>query len=206
MSLALIRTTPAVELNPEQQLAVEHGIGDPARSRAAARRRRRGLGQDRDAGASGGGAHPRRRRSEADHARHLLAPRGGGAWPARRAASRPASRARGCRRGDAGLCGHVSRHRRPAPARICAPARSRSAVHHPRPRGFGRPHELGAARSRARRRRHEAALSRPRRPASPSIRASSTRAANSRPFSANGFPGSRRTRRRCARCLPPMSR
>ena len=29
MSLALIRTTPAVELNPEQELAVEHGIGDP---------------------------------------------------------------------------------------------------------------------------------------------------------------------------------
>ena len=29
MSLALIRTTPAVELNPEQQRAVEHGIGDP---------------------------------------------------------------------------------------------------------------------------------------------------------------------------------
>ena len=29
MSLALIRTTSAVELNPEQELAVEHGIGDP---------------------------------------------------------------------------------------------------------------------------------------------------------------------------------
>ena len=29
MSLALIRTTPAVELNPEQMIAVEHGIGDP---------------------------------------------------------------------------------------------------------------------------------------------------------------------------------
>ena len=29
MSLALIRTTPAVDLNPEQRLAVEHGIGDP---------------------------------------------------------------------------------------------------------------------------------------------------------------------------------
>ena len=29
MSLALIRTSPAVELNPEQELAVEHGIGDP---------------------------------------------------------------------------------------------------------------------------------------------------------------------------------
>ena len=28
MSLALIRTTSAVELNPEQELAVEHGIGD----------------------------------------------------------------------------------------------------------------------------------------------------------------------------------
>ena len=118
-----------------------------ARSRAAARRRRRGLGQDGDAGASGGGAYPRRRRSEAHHARHLLPPRGGGAGPAGRAAARPASRARGGRRGDAGLCRHVPRHRRPAPARICAPARPRSAVHHPRPRGFGRPHELGAARS-----------------------------------------------------------
>src|ERR1700730_3174089 len=29
MSLALIRSSPAVDLNPEQQLAVEHGIGDP---------------------------------------------------------------------------------------------------------------------------------------------------------------------------------
>ena len=29
MSLALIRSSPAVELNPEQRLAVEHGIGDP---------------------------------------------------------------------------------------------------------------------------------------------------------------------------------
>jgi DNA helicase-2/ATP-dependent DNA helicase PcrA len=29
MSLALIRPSPAVDLNPEQRLAVEHGIGDP---------------------------------------------------------------------------------------------------------------------------------------------------------------------------------
>ena len=29
MSLALIRTTSAVELNPEQSSAVEHGIGNP---------------------------------------------------------------------------------------------------------------------------------------------------------------------------------
>ncbi len=29
MSLALIRSSLAVDLNPEQQLAVEHGIGDP---------------------------------------------------------------------------------------------------------------------------------------------------------------------------------
>jgi DNA helicase-2/ATP-dependent DNA helicase PcrA len=29
MSLALIRSSPAVELNPEQQIAVDHGIGDP---------------------------------------------------------------------------------------------------------------------------------------------------------------------------------
>jgi len=28
MSLALIRTTPAADLNPEQRLAVEHGIAD----------------------------------------------------------------------------------------------------------------------------------------------------------------------------------
>src|ERR1700743_1679992 len=33
MSLALIRSSPAVELNPEQQLAVDHGIGDPQGSR-----------------------------------------------------------------------------------------------------------------------------------------------------------------------------
>ena len=30
MSLALIRSAPAVELNPAQMLAVEHGIGDAA--------------------------------------------------------------------------------------------------------------------------------------------------------------------------------
>jgi DNA helicase II / ATP-dependent DNA helicase PcrA len=29
MPLALIRTAPVVDLNPPQQLAVEHGIGDP---------------------------------------------------------------------------------------------------------------------------------------------------------------------------------
>jgi DNA helicase II / ATP-dependent DNA helicase PcrA len=29
MSLALIRSSPTVDLNPEQQLAVEHGLGDP---------------------------------------------------------------------------------------------------------------------------------------------------------------------------------
>src|SRR5208282_3167543 len=29
MSLALIRSSPAVELNPEQMIAVEHGISDP---------------------------------------------------------------------------------------------------------------------------------------------------------------------------------
>ncbi|MGA7195732.1 UvrD-helicase domain-containing protein, partial [Roseiarcus sp.] len=30
MSLALIRSAPAAELNPEQMLAVEHGIGEAA--------------------------------------------------------------------------------------------------------------------------------------------------------------------------------
>ena len=29
MSLALIRSSPAVDLNPEQQLAVEYGVGEP---------------------------------------------------------------------------------------------------------------------------------------------------------------------------------
>jgi DNA helicase II / ATP-dependent DNA helicase PcrA len=29
MSLALIRSSPVLDLNPEQQLAVEHGLGDP---------------------------------------------------------------------------------------------------------------------------------------------------------------------------------
>ena len=29
MSLALIRSSPAVDLNPEQQLAVEYGLGEP---------------------------------------------------------------------------------------------------------------------------------------------------------------------------------
>ena len=125
-------------------------------ARAAARGRGRRVGQDGDACASGRGAHPRRRRSEAHHARDLLAPRGGRAWPARRAAARPASCARGGRRGGAGLRGDVPRHRRKAPARICDAARPRSAVHHPRPRGFGGPDELGAARSGPR--RNEGAL------------------------------------------------
>ena len=49
MSLALIRANPAVELNPELLIAVEHGIGDPdgpdrcSSSRAQAQARRRCL-------------------------------------------------------------------------------------------------------------------------------------------------------------------
>ncbi len=117
----------------------------------AARRRRRGLRQDGDAGAPGGGADPRRRRSETDHARDLLAPRRGGARPARRAAARAAAFAGSRSRRDAGLVWHLPRHRRQAPARICAPPRARPAVHHPRPRGLGGPDELGAARGRPQR-------------------------------------------------------
>ena len=33
MSLALIRSSPAIDLNPEQQLAIKHGLGDPKGSR-----------------------------------------------------------------------------------------------------------------------------------------------------------------------------
>ena len=115
------------------------------------------------------------------------------------------ARARGGRRRDAGLRRHVSFDRRAAVARICAAARARSAIHHPRPRGLGRPDgtlratsaglsqtkerfptkgtcvcDLFARRQRARRRS-------PRR-------------------SGGTFPGRRRTRRRCAACSRPMSR
>ena len=157
MSLALIRSAPAVELNSAQMLAVEHGIGDAGRSRAVARHRRRRLRQDGDARASGCGADPRRRRSEAHHAGDVLAPRRSRARPARRAAARPPSRARSRGRSDARLFGHVPCDRRAAPARIRAAPRARSAVHHPRPRGFRGPHELGAARGRPH--RDEGALS-----------------------------------------------
>ena len=58
MSLALIRSSPAVELNPEQQLAVEYGIGEPKGSGPLLVIAGAGSGKTSDAGASGGGAHP----------------------------------------------------------------------------------------------------------------------------------------------------
>ena len=113
MSLALIRPPAAVDLNPEQQLAVEHGIGAADGPSAAARHRGRGLRQDGDARPSGGGADPRRRRSEAHHAGDLLAPRRGRAHPPGRAAARPPPRARS--RGGGGA--------RPTPAHSTPSAR-----------------------------------------------------------------------------------
>ena len=151
MSLALIRPAPADRPQPRAAARGRARDRRGGRARAAARHRRRGLRQDGDARPSGGGAHPRRRRSEAHHARDLFAPRRGRARPAGRAAARapPCAGSRGRRR--ARLFRHVPRHRRAALARIRAAPRPRSAIHHPRPRGFGRPHELGAARGGAQR-------------------------------------------------------
>ena len=136
---------PAVELNPEQQLAVEHGIGDAERSWAAARRRRRGSGKTamlahRVAALILAGADPKRIMLATFSRRAAAELR-----PAGRAAACPAPCARGRRRGDAGLCGTFHAIGARLLREYAAAARPRSAVHHPRPRGFGRPHELGAA-------------------------------------------------------------
>ena len=144
MSLALIRSSPAVDLNPEQQLAVEHGIGDPQGSGpllviAGAGSGKTAMLAHRVAALILAGADPKRimlatfsRRAAAELGRRverLLARR---LAPEAAAAATPA------------YAGTFHGHRRAALARIRDAARPRSAIHHPRSRGFGRSHELGA--------------------------------------------------------------
>ena len=108
------------------------------------------------------------------------------------------------RRGDAGLCRHVPFDRRAAAARICVAARARSAIHHPRSRGFGDLMNWA---------RHAAGLSRPARPVPDQgdlpldLFARRQFAAPTRGDARRGiFPGRRRTRKRCASCSRAMSR
>ena len=99
MSLALIRANPAVELNPDQLIAVEHGdrrsawAWGPMLVVAGAGSGKTAMLAHRVAALILAG------RSEAHHALNLLAPRRGPAWPARRTPARPPSRA-GDRRGQ----------------------------------------------------------------------------------------------------------
>ena len=145
-----------------------------------------GRRQDRHARPSRRPSDPRRRRPQADHAGDLLAPRRRRTEPARAApaGAPPHPRRRGRR--DARLRRHFPFDRRAAVARLRAAARPRSAIHHSRPRGFGRPHELCAPRARpvgdAR------SAFRPRERALRSIRASSTAAPRSAETLGRHFP------------------
>ena len=157
MSLALICSAPAVELNPEQMLAVEHGIGEaagpgPLLVIAGAGSGKTAMLAHRVAALILAGADPKRimlatfsRRAAAELGRRVE----------RLLARASCARSRGG--GFARLFGHVSCDRRAAPARICPAPWPRPAIHHPRPRGFGGPDELGAARGRPH--RDEGALS-----------------------------------------------
>ena len=134
-------------LNDEQRGAVMHGEGGVAR--AAADHRRRRVRQDQHARPPRRASDRQRRRSAPHPVDDLFAPRGGGDGAARRAHRRRGARPR--RRGHprrALLGRHLSRHRRQAAARLCAGDRARSGLHHPRPRGFGRPHEPRPPRAR----------------------------------------------------------
>ena len=108
------------------------------RGAAAGHRRRRGR-QDGDARPSPRPSRAFRRRPQAHHVGDFLAPRRGRAQPPRPAHPRPPPRPRGRRGGDAELQRHLPFDRRAAAARIRAAHRPRSRLHHPRPRGFGRP-------------------------------------------------------------------
>ena len=123
----------------------------PARGRAARRRRgrraaprhrRRRHRQDQHPRASPRASRPRRRRPAPHPAHDLLAPRGGRDDPPRRAhrGRGDGPEGVGARRG-ADLGRHLPRDRRPAAARPCRRHRPRPRLHHPRPRGFGRPDE-----------------------------------------------------------------
>ncbi len=158
MSLAMIRTTPAVELNREQQLAVEHGIGDPQGPGpllvvAGAGSGKTAMLAHRVAALILAGADPKRimlatfsRRAAAELGRRverLLARR---LAPEAAAAATPAY---------AGTFHAIG-------ARLLREYATRLGLDpqftiHDR-EDLGRPHELGAPRSRARRRQHEAAF------------------------------------------------
>ena len=111
--------------------------------------RRRRLRQDQHAGASGGASDRQQGRSAPHPADDLFAARGrrdGAPGRTHRAQGVGRQRRRHDRRSQLGR--DVPRHRRATVARICRADRDRSGLHDPRPRGFGRPHEPGAARTR----------------------------------------------------------
>ena len=144
MSLALIRSSSAVDLNPEQQLAVEYGIGDsagpgPLLVVAGAGSGKTAMLAHRVAALILAGADPKRimlatfsRRAAAELGRRVER------LLARRLAPEAAAAATPAYAGTFhGLGARLF-------TRICDPPRPRSAIHHPRPRGFRRPDELGA--------------------------------------------------------------
>ena len=126
--------------------------GRPGREhrRPAAGHRRRRLGQDQHARPPGRAPDRARRRSSPHPAAHLLAARGRRDGAPGRAHRRcGAGRAGGRRAQPHSVVGHLPRHRRAAAADVRARDRARSRLHHPRPRGLGRPDEPRAPRARA---------------------------------------------------------
>ena len=167
MALAAIRSDPADALNDAQRLAVEHG-DEPLLVIAGAGSGKTATLAHRVAHLVLAGADP-----QAHPADDLLAPRRGRDQPPRPAHPRPPPRPEAAAAATPSLERHLPRDRRAAVARIRAAHRPRSRLHHPRPRGFRRPD--GALPPRARPLEEAKSASRPRRPAWPSIRASSTR-------------------------------
>ena len=149
MPPALIRSAPLDDLNEAQRLAVEHGVGDPQGPAPLLVIAGAGVGKTatlahRVAHLILSGADPKRimlatfsRRAAAELNRRVQR------LLQRKLAADAAARS------VAVLCRHVPFDRRAADPRIRAAARPRSAIHHPRPRGFGRSDESRAPRGRA---------------------------------------------------------
>ena len=139
--------TPGVELNDGQRLAVEHGLSSgPLLVIAGAGSGKTAMLAHRVAALILAGADPKRIML-ATFSRRAAAELSGASSGCFAASLRPRRRPRPPR-----LFGHFPRHRRATFARICAAARPRPAIHHPRPRGFGGSDELGAPRGRPLRR------------------------------------------------------
>src|SRR3974377_1652330 len=129
MSLALIRSTPPVDLNPEQQVVVEHGSGEsegpgPLLVVAGAGSGKTAMLAHRVAALILAGADPKRIML-ATFSRRAAAALGRPGAAGRAALGAPSGAGSGRRR-DAGLFGHLPRHRRKTPARIRAAPQPRS--------------------------------------------------------------------------------